>query len=314
MPLEKIALEANSGRVKHMPDGPSELTQALRQVAQRGWADPWKVVTMRSMWAWFVQYGLMGLAFQTLDLGMSKALNVPPQVFGRRIFETERDEVKRPRDTTASVMFVFKSITAPFLASVAESVVANKAEVMRYLGPSTLQALQARTVEKSLLGRIYGACGPAFAPNVARNFIMSATSFVITPNVFHQLPEEHRTPQNLFFLGMILNMGPGNSLAITMQSLWGRSLDHLNHTTQHSSPAPRFANYRQVFTTSVQDHGYRAFFTPTKLFTRVLMNTPAQGTIPWFANVLLPKWEGRILDGVDGLAVALRGGVIGQVE
>eukprot|EP00299_Pterocystis_sp_00344_P013150 c6412_g1_i1.p1 GENE.c6412_g1_i1~~c6412_g1_i1.p1 ORF type:complete len:379 (-),score=58.96 c6412_g1_i1:14-1105(-) len=311
MPLEKVALEANSGRVKHIPGGPSELSQAIRQVAQRGWADPWKVVTTRSMTAWFVQYGLMGLAFQMLDLGISRALNVPPQIFGRRIFDKENLEaMDRSRDspTKQTVLLIFKSITAPFLASVAESMVANKAEVTRYLGPATFKALQARRVDKSILGRIYGACGPAFAPNVARNFIMSSTSFVITPNLFARLPEEYRTPRNLLLFGLALNMGPANGLAITMQSLWGRSLDHINQ-----SPTAR-SSYRQVISTSLEQSGYRAFFTPTKLFTRVLMNTPAQGTIPWFANVLLPKWEGKVVQIAETILRVIGGGTVKHVN
>ena len=34
-----------------------------------------------------------------------------------------------------------------------------------------------------------------------------------------------------------------------------------------------------------------AFFTPAKWFSRVLMNAPAQGTIPWFYNQVLPIGE-----------------------
>ena len=37
--------------------------------------------------------------------------------------------------------------------------------------------------------------------------------------------------------------------------------------------------------------GVAAFFTPAKWFSRVLMNAPAQGTIPWFYNQVLPIGE-----------------------
>ena len=38
-----------------------------------------------------------------------------------------------------------------------------------------------------------------------------------------------------------------------------------------------------------------AFFTPAKWFSRVLMNAPAQGTLPWFYNQVLPLGESTFL-------------------
>ena len=37
--------------------------------------------------------------------------------------------------------------------------------------------------------------------------------------------------------------------------------------------------------------GIAAFFTFPKWATRVLMNAPVQGTLPWFYNQVLPRGE-----------------------
>ena len=37
-----------------------------------------------------------------------------------------------------------------------------------------------------------------------------------------------------------------------------------------------------------------AFITPSKWISRVLMNAPAQGTLPWFYNEVLPLGEGPV--------------------
>ena len=47
--------------------------------------------------------------------------------------------------------------------------------------------------------------------------------------------------------------------------------------------------------------GFAAFFTPSKWFTRVLMNAPAQGTIPWFYNEILPMGEKPFLKAFKGV-------------
>jgi hypothetical protein len=71
-------------------------------------------------------------------------------------------------------------------------------------------------------------CGPAFIANSARNFVMSASSFVFTPYLFMlAMPEEARNNTSLFWFGMSFNIFAGNVVGVSMQSLWGRSLDHL---------------------------------------------------------------------------------------
>ena len=48
-------------------------------------------------------------------------------------------------------------------------------------------------VEKALnWGPAARQCGPAFVANASRNFVMSATSFVITPTLYRDyVPQEH---------------------------------------------------------------------------------------------------------------------------
>ena len=81
---------------------------------------------------------------------------------------------------------------------------------------------------------------------------------------------------------MGLNIFGGNVVAITQQALWGRSLDYLAADTR------RGISYRGVVQEGLKQDGKSAFFTPSKWFARVLMNAPAQGTIPWFYNSILP--------------------------
>lgn len=60
----------------------------------------------------------------------------------------------------------------------------------------------------------------------------------------------------------------------------GRALDY------GAVDGGRKINYSKVIKEGIAKDGYSAFFTPAKWFTRVLMNAPAQGTIPWFYNQL----------------------------
>lgn len=44
--------------------------------------------------------------------------------------------------------------------------------------------------------------------------------------------------------------------------------------------------------------GIHAFFTTPKWFSRVLMNAPAQGVLPWFYNEVLPLGEKPVLEAI----------------
>ena len=65
----------------------------------------------------------------------------------------------------------------------------------------------------------------------------------------------------------------GNVIAITQQSLWGRALDYA------AVGGGRAVSYPAVIRDSLKAEGFSAFFTPSKWFTRVLMNAPIQGTV-----------------------------------
>ena len=52
--------------------------------------------------------------------------------------------------------------------------------------------------------------------------------------------------------------------------------------------------YKDVVREGLAKEGVAAFYTPAKWFTRVLMNAPVQGTLPWFYNDVLPQFEGPV--------------------
>lgn len=62
MPLEKIALFMNSSSVT----GRGQLRQAVALTFRDGLLAPYRVVGSASLVAWFLQYSVMGAAFQTI--------------------------------------------------------------------------------------------------------------------------------------------------------------------------------------------------------------------------------------------------------
>ena len=101
--------------------------------------------------------------------------------------------------------------------------------------------------------------------------------------------------------GLSVNIFFGNVIAITQQSLWGRALDAA------AQDGGRNINYRHVISQSLKTEGLAAFFTPPKWATRVLMNAPIQGTVPWFYNEVLPLGESAALSVVSNLYSAVLG-------
>jgi len=116
---------------------------------------------------------------------------------------------------------------------------------------------------------------------------MCSSAFVVTPFAFGKLPDSARTSTNLFWFGLFGNW-TANLAAVQCQSLWGRSLDFM--ASGNGQPIKYFTK-NGVIRESLRKEGMSAFFTPTKYFSRVLMNCPAQGTIPWFYNSALPICE-----------------------
>jgi hypothetical protein len=102
-------------------------------------------------------------------------------------------------------------------------------------------------------------------------------------------PQEQKSKTSFFWFGLGMNMFVGNVVAITQQALWGRSLDYLS---RHNN-----INYGNIIKEGLQKEGMSAFFTGPKWFSRVLMNAPAQGVLPWFYNEILPLGEVAVLKG-----------------
>jgi hypothetical protein len=282
MPLEKIALYMNSSQVS----GPNPLRQAFRLTFSEGPLTPFQVVGKASLVAWFLQYSVMGFAFQFFDHSLSSLLNVKPVYYGRELMSPPDYEEEKP-----TAIDWFKSslarVLSPCLAAALESKVSNRAEVQRYYGPIRL----AQVESKLGLNGLRRAAGPAYLPNFMRNFIMCQTTFLLTPISYKlYFPQEHKSKTSLFWYGLGMNIFVGNMVAITQQALWGRTLDFAAQNGRIS--------YSRIIRDGLQKDGISAFFTGPKWFSRVLMNAPAQGVLPWFYNEILPLGESKLLQGV----------------
>lgn len=281
MPLEKIALYMNSSQVS----GRNQFSQSVRLTFQDGLFAPYRVVGKASVVAWFFQYSIMGFAFQFFDHGLSELMGVKPVYYGQELMEPPTKEKQSVEYRAKSAA---KTLISPFLAAALESKISNRAEAQRYFGKETFAQLESR-LGRNLLAR---AVGPAFLSNTMRNVIVCQTSFVLTPVTYKlYFPQEHKSKTSLFLYGLSMNMFVGNVFAITQQALWGRSLDYCaRHGTLH---------YGSVIRESLKKEGMKAFFTTPKWFSRVLMNAPAQGVLPWFYNEVLPLGEKPVLDAVE---------------
>jgi len=82
----------------------------------------------------------------------------------------------------------------------------------------------------------------------------------------------------------------GNAVAITQQALWGRALDYA------AENGGRNIKYSEVIRSSLKKEGMAAFITMPKWFSRILMNAPVQGSLPWFYNNVLPLGEPKVVD------------------
>jgi hypothetical protein len=290
MPLEKMALFMNSAQVS---SGKGSLAQAVNLTFEKGIFTPYRVVSPTSGVAWFLQYSVMGMVFQSVDKSLSHFMDVPLMPYGSELMKdprhdiisstTSQQNVNESSTLSSSLKMGSKIILAPILSGTIESVVANRAEVQRYYGIHKLSQLESQ-LQHNFIRRI---CGPAFIANSSRNAIMSCTSFVITPILYRNyFPQESKNKSSLFWFGLGVNIGIGNVIAITQQSLWGRALDY---SVSHEKA--RNIHYSSVIRQGLNSDGYAAFFTFPKFFSRVLMNAPVQGTLPWFYNEILPVFE-----------------------
>ena len=280
MPLEKIALFMNSSQVS----GKGQFRQAFRLAFKDGALAPYKVVGPASLTAWFFQYSVIGFAFQFFDHGLSKMLNVKPVYYGHELMQPP---VEEERSMDYRLKSTFKTALSPILSAGLETQVSNRAEVQRFFGREKFAA-----IENSLKANpLRKAAGPAFTPCMMRNLIMCQTTFVLTPITYKlYFPQEQKNNTSLFWFGLGMNVFVGNVVAITQQALWGRSLDYLakNGTI----------NYSNIIKDGLEKEGMKAFFTPPKWASRVMMNAPAQGVLPWFYNEVLPLGEDAVMKGV----------------
>lgn len=288
MPLERIALIANSTQVS----GSGSLLQSVRIAFQDGPLSPYRVVGRASIIAWFLQYSVMGFVFQACDVALSQLTGTARVPYGPHLMVAPS---KQTTDTSERLRYVGKTSMVPLFAGVIESVVANRAEVQRYYGIGAFGKIEQQLAANPLAR----ACGPAFTANAMRNFVMSSTSFVLTPTLYQlYYPQERKSTTSLFWFGLGLNIFVGNVVAITQQALWGRALDDC------AVGGGRSISYSRVVREGLSREGFAAFFTPSKWFTRVMMNAPAQGTIPWFYNEVLPHGEQpflRALRSIQGI-------------
>jgi hypothetical protein len=280
MPLEKVALYMNSSQVT----GKGQLRQAFKLTFKDGALAPYRVVGPASVTAWLLQYSVMGFAFQFFDHGLSKLLGVKPVYYG---VELMQPPVGEQTSVDYNLKSTFKTLLSPMLAAALETKVSNRAEVQRFFGREKFAAIE-RSMKSNPFAR---AAGPAFVPCYMRNLIMCQTTFVLTPITYKlYVSQDQKSKQSLFWYGLGMNIFVGNIVAITQQALWGRSLDYLAKNGN--------INYSNIIKEGFQKEGIGAFFTGPKWFSRVLMNAPAQGVLPWFYNEILPLGEDTVMTGV----------------
>ena len=125
MPLERLALIANSSKVKGQSAG-AQFKQAAKLVVKDGWLASYRVVSTRSCIAWFLQYSVLGAAFEVSDRILSKATGLQPFVYGDALFNKDEEEdmvASSPRPSTEPVdplhlaKTCTKAVFAPILAS-----------------------------------------------------------------------------------------------------------------------------------------------------------------------------------------------------
>lgn len=287
MPLERLALVANSAQVA----GHGQLFKACSLVFKDGWLSPWKVVTARSGLAWFLQYSMIGAAFQVSDRFLSRVMGVEPFAYGDELFKDYEEEEISYEENEANARveplhlakLSTKVLLAPTLAAVVESFVSNKAEVERFYGKKEFARVEKLMVSRGR-GVLQGVAGQAFWANAARNGTMSFATFIGTPFLFSTVVrEEHKNPSTLACFGMFANLG-ANVVGTVFQSSWGRSLDFLS--------SQGHLNYGQMVRKGLESEGISAFVNPTKWATRVGMNIIPQGLIPWYYNTIVPLGEG----------------------
>jgi hypothetical protein len=111
MPLEKIALFMNSSQVQ----GKGQFAHAVRLTFKEGALASYRAVGPTSLCAWFLQYSVMGVAFQFFDQSLSRLLDVEPVYYGPDLMKPPPP----PQDSNQSIDYHLRSaavrIASPFL-------------------------------------------------------------------------------------------------------------------------------------------------------------------------------------------------------
>jgi hypothetical protein len=161
MPLEKIALFMNSTQVTA---GRGQFRQAFKLTFREGLLAPYRVVGTASVVARFLQYSVMGAAFQTFDHSLSELFNVKPVYYGHELMQPPtRHEANLSSDY--HMKSTFKTILSPIMSAALETKVSNRAEVQRFFGKEKFAMIESGLKTKGLRRM----AGPAFAPCMMRN-------------------------------------------------------------------------------------------------------------------------------------------------
>jgi hypothetical protein len=112
---------------------------------------PYRVVGPASLTAWFMQYSVMGVAFQFFDQVLSSVLEVRPMYYGKELMDPP--EPVTAGDEQSSALYqskaAVKTVLSPLLSATLESFVSNRAEAQRFFGPVPFAALEKRAQQIS---------------------------------------------------------------------------------------------------------------------------------------------------------------------
>ena len=201
MPLEKIALFMNSSQVS----GKGQFAQAVRLTFKDGALGPYKVVGAASMTAWFLQYSVMGFAFQFVDQTLSRMFGVKPTYYGKELMEPANVGVEDDVSLNCRLRSSAKTMLAPILAATLETKVSNRAEVQRFFGRQQFATIESNLLARTNYPALSRIAGPAFFPGCMRNIVMCQTSFILTPITYKlYFPQERKSNTTLFWCKLII--------------------------------------------------------------------------------------------------------------
>lgn len=172
MPLEKIALYMNSSQVT----GKNPFAQAVRLTFAEGVLSPYRVVGPASLTAWFMQYSVMGVAFQFFDQALSNVFNVRPMYYGKELMSPPDPPMGDDASTMYNIKASVKTVLSPVLAAHLESFVSNRAEAQRFFGPTEFAALEKQyTIGRNPLVRAAGPVCSVLLKSVVDSHVVAVS-------------------------------------------------------------------------------------------------------------------------------------------